>query len=204
MLEKLPPEWRWKPYQQAFGNWLLKTLGWRVQGEMPLDLPKYVIAAGPHTALRDVPLFLAAIMAAGRRVRWITADVAMRWPYRRLMQNWGAIIIRYKQRNNLIPRLVEMFHQTDNMVLVIAPEGNIYKVPHWRSGFYHIAYNAGVPVVPLVGNFGATKEIRWGSPIALTGNIKADMDSIRAFFAGAVGKYPDRMGEVKLAEEEET
>jgi 1-acyl-sn-glycerol-3-phosphate acyltransferase len=73
-------------------------------------------------------------------------------------------------------------------------------VPHWKSGFYHIARAAEVPIVPSYLDY-ARKRGGFGPAIVPTGNVREDMDKIRAFYADKKGRHPQLFGEVRLKEE---
>ena len=156
----------WKPYQVKIGQWWLRTMGWRTDGVLP-DLRKYLVVGAPHTAKRDVPIFLAGVLASGRRLNWLTADIAMRFPYRKYMVDMGAIIIPYKQKHGGVDKAIDLFAKLEDFALAVAPEGNIYKTDYWKSGFYHIAQGANVPVVLLSGDF-KEKILRWSQPFELS------------------------------------
>jgi 1-acyl-sn-glycerol-3-phosphate acyltransferase len=73
----------------------------------------------------------------------------------------------------------------------MAPEGTRSKTGHWRSGFYHIADGAGVPIVLAYLDYGR-KVAGIGPVITPTGDVEADMRKIRAFYAHITGKYPEK------------
>jgi hypothetical protein len=190
----------WKPYQVKIGQWWLRMMGWRLEGVLP-QMEKYLVVGAPHTAKRDVPIFLAGALASGRRLNWLTADIAMRFPYRRFMIDHGAIIIPYKQRHGGVDKAVELYSKLESFVLALSPEGNIYKTDYWKSGFYHIAQGANVPVVLLSGDF-KEKLLRFSPPFEISGSIRDDMDRVREFFCNVTAKYPDRAAPIRLRAED--
>jgi 1-acyl-sn-glycerol-3-phosphate acyltransferase len=96
--------------------------------------------------------------------------------------------------------MIELFSKNDELMLVVPVEGTRGFAKNWKSGFYHIAYGANVPVLPTFLDYG-NKIGGFGAPIHLTGNITVDMDSIRAFYKPYRGKYPKLSGPMQLAEE---
>ena len=82
----------------------------------------------------------------------------------------------------MVDQMVAEFSARDSFTLVIPPEGTRRRTETWKSGFYHIARGARVPVVPGYLDYGR-KRAGLGDPITLSGNVKADMDAIRAFYA---------------------
>ena len=85
-------------------------------------------------------------------------------------------------------------------MLVVPPEGTRSHTKNWKSGFYHIAHGANVPVLPTFLDYGK-KNGGFGTPIRLSGNITEDMDIIRTFYEPYCGKYPELSGPVQLSEE---
>jgi 1-acyl-sn-glycerol-3-phosphate acyltransferase len=73
-------------------------------------------------------------------------------------------------------------------------------VPYWKSGFYHIALQAQVPIVLGYLDY-ARKRGGFGPELIPTGNVREDMDEVRAFYADVTGKYPENFGEIRLKEE---
>jgi len=185
--------------KRLLGRFYLWLLGWKLQGEKP-TLRKYVIIAAPHTSNWDVPLMLALAWIYGIRVNWIGKHTLFRWPLGMLMRWLGGVPVDRRARYNAVQQMVAEFERRDDFCLLITPEGTRSRAPHWKSGFYHIAREAGVPLV--LGRLDFRK--REGGLFDIfepTGNLTADMDRIRAFYRDAAAKYPDCFGPVQLREE---
>jgi 1-acyl-sn-glycerol-3-phosphate acyltransferase len=105
-----------------------------------------------------------------------------------------------ERRGNLVAEAARRFAELDDLALVVPAEGTRAYVPHWRSGFYHIARGAEVPIVLGFLDY-ARRRGGFGPALLPTGDVRRDMDEIREFYADKVGKYPDRFGEVRLKEE---
>ncbi len=126
--------------------------------------------------------------------------VLFRPPLGWLMRKAGGIPVRRDRSNKLVDQMAREFENRDALVLVVPAEGTRGYVPHWKSGFYHIARLAEVPI--LLGYLDyARKRGGFGSVVRPTGDVRHDMAEIRAFYADKVGKYPDQFGEVRLKEE---
>ena len=104
------------------------------------------------------------------------------------------------QKNDTVSQVVQQFAERDGMYLAIAPSGTRKAKPHWRSGFYHMAVQAGVP---LICGFIDYKRREGGirAIVHPTGDIAADMDRLREVYAGIEGKYPDCHTQVRLRSE---
>lgn len=180
----------------------LRAAGWKFETPRP-SLKKYVCIAAPHTSNWDGVLLLAVSEAIELPMAFMIKDDWVKGPQAPLMKRLGAIAINRSRHTNIVDQMVEEFARRDELVLVIPPEGTRSRTEHWKSGFYHIARGANVPVVPGYLDF-ARKRAGLGDPITLTGDVRADMDKIRAFYAGLApaGFDPDAFGPIRLREEE--
>jgi 1-acyl-sn-glycerol-3-phosphate acyltransferase len=119
------------------------------------------------------------------------------------MRSLGGIPVRRDRRENLVSTLAGLFEGRDQLGLVVPAEGTRSYVDHWKSGFYHIARQAGVPIVMSYLDY-ARRRGGFGPAFAPSGDIKADMDIVRAFYADKKGLYPELFGTIRLLEESES
>ena len=168
----------------------LKMAGWRRAGHPP-DVPKYVLIAAPHTSNWDFPITLAMVFSFRMKICWLGKAALFRWPFRGLFHWLGGIPVDRSKANHMVAQSVRRFAEKARMVMVISPEGTREKVPYWKTGFYRIAEGARVPIAigfldyfHKVGGFG-----RLFHP---SGDIEADMEKIRGFYAGIRGKFPEK------------
>jgi 1-acyl-sn-glycerol-3-phosphate acyltransferase len=184
------------------GRVYLWLIGWELRGAKP-PMAKYVIIAAPHTSNWDVPVMLALAWVYGIRVSWIGKHTLFKWPLGILMRFLGGVPVDRRARHNAVEQMVDQFRQRDELALLITPEGTRGRSEYWKSGFYHIAREANVPLVlgllDFKNKYGGLFEV-----FQPTGDIKADMDRMRAFYANANAKYPADFGPVRLREETET
>lgn len=177
----------------------LRLRGWRLAGALP-DLPKYLIILAPHTCYWDWPLGMLAAAGFGLKASWLGTDSIFRWPVAGLLRRLGGIPVRRDRRDGVVSQVVAAFAAADSLVVGMTPEGTRFRSPHWRSGFYHMALGAGVPVVPASLD-GPTRQIAVGPPLHLSGDLRRDMEVIRLFYADARGIHRERVGPVRLPEE---
>jgi 1-acyl-sn-glycerol-3-phosphate acyltransferase len=116
------------------------------------------------------------------------------------MRALGGIPIDRRAPRGLVGQIVEEFRRRDRLIVTITPEGTRGPTDRWRSGFYRIATEAGVPIVPGFVDY-ANKRAGFGPPLYPSGNVKADMDVLRAFYADKTGKFPDHAGRIWLEAE---
>ena len=171
---------------------LYRWKGWQLDGPAPTE-PKYVILGAPHTSNWDFVFFVGATHELGVRPRFLGKTSLFRWPLTRFMRDMGGVPIDRSARHNYVDQVVAAFAAEDEFRLVIAPEGTRGGDGRWRSGFYHIASGAGVPVVPAwVDN--QTMRGGLGPAIALTGDYQADLARIATFFAIKLPGHPKLAG----------
>lgn len=180
----------------------MNSIGWRVVGEKPKE-KKCVVIAAPHTTNLDLPIMLACASAMEIRLRWVGKHTLFKGPAGVFMNALGGVPVVRHRRTNFVTQMAALFDAHDEFLLAVATEGTRSYTPSWKSGFYYIAEEAGVPIVPGFLDY-KKKECGLGEPIYTTGDIHADMDKIRAFYDGKLGLYPDQMGPIVLRSELES
>jgi len=176
---------------RATGKVLMKAMGgWDFEGTLP-NLPKFVIIGAPHTSNWDFLLAMAAVFAAGFRFHWIGKHTIFRWPFGPFMRWLGGIPVDRNASQGVVEQVVDEYQRRDRFVVGIAPEGTRKKVERWKTGFYRIACDAGVPIVLAYLDY-ARKIIGFGPIFEPTGNLEADLAHLRAFFNTFKGKKPEQ------------
>ncbi len=185
---------------RTLGHEVLRVIGWRVEGEIP-NREKFLAIAAPHTTGWDFPVAMVTLMAIGIRVSWLGVDWLFRYP---LMRQLGGIPVARspvarspvdrRTRLGLVPQIVEQFRRRRRFILGLSPEGSRSRVVPWKTGFYRIATDAGVPIV-LVSIDPRARLLVIGPAFEPSGDYQADMDQhIRPFYARFVEQHPDRFG----------
>ncbi len=185
---------------RRIGRLGLRLVGWRSVGRAP-DRGAVLVAA-PHTSNWDLLYMLLVAADLGLDVHWVGKHTLFRPPLGWLMRAVGGIPVDRRARHGAVAQLAEAFRKDPNLVLAVAPEGTRGKAPHWKSGFYEIARAAGVPVALGFLDY-ARKEGGIGPLVELSGDRKADMDRIRAFYADKTGKRPEAFTPPRLRDEGE-
>lgn len=181
---------------------VLRLAGWKFEGGVPAE-KKYVCLAFPHTSNWDGALLVALTQSIGLEMSWMIKNEWTKGPMGVVLRPVGAIGIDRSGKHNVVDQMISQMKAKDALVLGIPPEGTRKRADYWRSGFYHIALGAGVPVVPGYLDYGR-KRAGLGDPIRMTGDVRADMDAIRAFYAkmAPVGRFPENVGPIRLREED--
>lgn len=181
-------------------GWILRRWGWTIVGHPP-SAPRYVLIAAPHSSNWDALVMLLCARHFGVRLGWLGKAEAFRGLLGPLLRRLGGIAVDRGAAHGLVSATVQAFRDRDTLALAIAPDGTRGYRDHWRSGFYHIAVSADVPVVLGFLDWG-TRRTGVGPTLRLGGDLRADMDHIRAFYAGMVARHPSKTSQVRLIEED--
>lgn len=169
---------------------LMKLSGWRSEGLSPEQLaayPKYVLIAAPHTSNWDFPITLMVCFDLRLKVYWMAKASLFTWPIGWLSRWLGGIAIDRSASNNTVQNTISAFAARERLAVIVAPEGTRGKVTHWKTGFYHMAHGAGVPIALAYLDF-SRKAGGIGRMFHTSGDIAADMAEIQQFYSGIVGK----------------
>lgn len=173
----------------------LKAMGWELDNHWPEDVEQCVMIAAPHTSNWDALYARLALKALGVNVRITIKDSYMKFPFGPFVRAMGGIGIdrRPKQAGQERPSMVELmsdlFKHHPHLVMLVTPEATRAKQEQWKTGFYHIAINAGVPIALAYMDY-ARKKTGVGKVIYPTGNMEQDMAEIMAFYAQIQAKFP--------------
>jgi hypothetical protein len=177
---------------------VLHLFGWRIRVR-PLPGPHGIAVVYPHTSNLDFFIGLLCKWALGIPFRWLAKESLFKGPTGALMRYWGGLPVeRRGAPTGATQRLADRIHSADWMWIVITPEGSRARQPHWKSGFYHLALAARVPLLLIALDFGK-KEVRFVDHLQLTGDQDVDMAALAASYQGATGLYPDQAGPITLA-----
>ena len=135
---------------------LLALFGWRVDVHWPPE-PHGVIIVYPHTSNWDFVVGIVTRYAMGLPVRWVGKDTLFNGPFGQLFKRWGGIPVNRRQSTGFIGQLQDAFAANPWLWVVITPEGTRSHSPHWKSGFYHLALAADVPVGLAYIDFGSPR-----------------------------------------------
>jgi 1-acyl-sn-glycerol-3-phosphate acyltransferase len=175
---------------------IFRLYGWKVTHFLPDDVKKCVIVVAPHTSNWDFIFGMGAVKVMNIRLRFAIKKEWIRFPLKRLMLSLGALPIdRSKktignEKKSAVDSMAELFTEHDVLRLVITPEGTRSKVDKWKTGFYHVALKANVPIAFGFINY-ATKSCGIDKVFYPSGNMKEDMKVIMDFYRPMMGKNPE-------------
>ncbi|MFM7376527.1 MAG: lysophospholipid acyltransferase family protein [Erythrobacter sp.] len=162
--------------------------GWKIEDPLPKHLKKFVIAGAPHTTNWDFVFFTGATHEEGIRPNFMGKHTLFQWPMTRFMLDMGGIPVDRRSRLNATEQVAAEFAARESLALVIACEGTRKTDGKWKSGFYHIARAANVPIVPAFAD-NVKKIISFGPPMIPTGNYGEDLLKIAEWFRSKLPDY---------------
>ena len=170
----------------------LKLLGWKVEGSLPPGCEKSVFIAAPHTSNWDLPFTLMVAFALRLNIYWMGKHQLFKPPFKHTMMWLGGIPVQRNKAGNLVEASAQAILDADGpLQLVVPPEGTRSKVRYWKTGFYYIALGAKVPIVMAYMDY--SRKVSGLGPVLMpTGDLEADMATIKAFYAPFKGKNPDQ------------
>lgn len=183
--------------RRSLSRLLLGLVRWRAVGEVPR---KGVLVGAPHTSNWDWVLTLLLAWESGVVIRLLVKKELFVGPLGWLMRATGAVPLDRKDPGGTIRRLVADASSDETFLLGLAAEGTRSKAEHWKSGFYRISQQTGLPVT-LAYIDRVSRRVGWGPTFELTGDVAADMDRVRAFYADKTGIRPELTTEPRLKEE---
>ena len=177
--------------KEGIAKLILKVMGgWKIEGDMPRDISKFIIIAADHTSNWDFVIGMAVKMVLRLKAGFFAKHSLFFWPLGVLMRALGGVPIERSRSGNRVQDAVDKINKSENFVLVIAPEGTRSKVARWKTGFYHIACGADIPVVPVGFDF-TNKKVVIGKPMDMTGDIQNDFQKMHQFFVPFEGRHPE-------------
>ncbi len=177
------------PILRAISIVILKILRWQTRGgELPHQ--KFILIGAPHTSNWDFPLMLMVVLKLRLRVFWMGKHTLFPFPFSGLMKWLGGIPINRSASHNVVRETVRQFKENKDLVVLVPPEGTRSKVARWKTGFYHIASMAEVPI--LMGYVNAEKkEAGFADFFYPTGDVEGDLEKIREFYHPIKGLIAD-------------
>ena len=182
---------------QTLSRFILKAFGWKAELAVQM-VDKCVLVGAPHTTNWDFPIAILGMSAMNIKFNWVGKHTLFRWPFGSFMRFLGGISLdRRSGGAGFAIKAVESFHGLDRFVLAIAPEGTRHRTNYWKAGFYRIAVKSKVPIALGYVDY-VEKKIGIGKVFMPTGDSSRDFQTIKEFYSGKSGKYPEKQGEIRL------
>lgn len=171
----------------------LRISGWKIVDNIPNGLENVkqcVMIAAPHTSNWDYPYTLATFFAKGIKIKYLAKKSLFTFPLGIIIKGAGGIAVERSKSTNLVDALINLFKENKELILTIPAEGTRGYVKEWKSGFYHVALGAKVPIVLGYCDYGK-KEVGFHSLFYPTGNYEKDLIEIQRFYKTVTPKFPE-------------
>ncbi len=167
-----------------------KSLSFKFEGEIPKDLPKYIIVVAPHTANLDFFIGLAVRSILQFKSYYLAKSQLFKPPFGFIFRWLGGYPVDRSKFNRLVEAVVDIFNSKEVFSIAIAPEGTRKKVKKIKTGFYHISRKAKVPIILMGFDYG-NRKIRISDPFLPSNNAHSDFTKIINFFSECKGVIPE-------------
>jgi 1-acyl-sn-glycerol-3-phosphate acyltransferase len=189
----LPPR-RHQPLLQRIGRGALALARWRIVGVLP-PVPKFVVIVAPHTSNWDFPLGVLVMFALDLQVHWFGKESLFRFPLGPLFRRLGGRPVNRETPEGVVDEMAAIVRAEPTFILALAPEGTRKRVARWRTGFYHIAERAEIPILPVSFDW-SRRVVTLGAPLHPTGDLAADLATLQGCFRREMGKNPEAFWEL--------
>ncbi len=170
----------------------LWATGWKIAGTLPSHIKKYIVIVVPHTSNWDFPIGVCGKHFVGLSHSKVLMKKELFKPvFGFIFKCFGGIPVDRSKKANLVDQIVNIFEKEKNFGLIITPEGTRSYQKEWKTGFYHIAQKADVPLALGFIDY-HKKEIGIGKIFHPTGNKEADISEIKAFYKTKIPKHPEK------------
>ncbi len=187
--DKIPS--RGNKFTRWVGRKMLAARGWKIQGTFP-NVPKLVLLGAPHTSNWDGYMATAVMLALGLKVEVVVKASLFKWPVAGLFSWLGFIPIDREKAGNIVNEMVATFNEREELWLVMAPEGTRNNAEKIKSGFYRIAYGAGVPIFPVTCDY-KNKVVVCGDLLHPNGDIESDLPVLMDQFTSYSQRRPEKL-----------
>lgn len=186
-------------FGQRVAQLIFNMIGWQFVADVP-PTPKYLLIGAHHTSNWDFPIGMLIMARLGERLHWIGKDSLFHGIPGVVMKWMGGIPVERGARKNFVNQIVNIYNHSKRMVIAMAPEGTRTATDHWKTGFYHIARGAKIPIAMGFADY-AKKICGVGGWFIPSHDIRADFEILRKFYSNVTGKYPHKQSQVRLLEE---
>lgn len=176
-------------------SWLTRTMfklwGWKVEGEIPNHLPKKLYVVVPHTSNWDFPVGILLKYGYNMGVGFIGKSSLFKFPFGWIFKIMGGIPVDRSKTKGFKEAVVETIRNQERFCTAIAAEGKRGKVDKLKTGFYHIAVGAGIPIVYVKFDW-KNKVAAFDKPKQPESNVKLELEYAKNYYKDTVGYFPEK------------
>ena len=185
--------------RRTFARVALRACRWKAVGTVP---DRGVLVGAPHTSNWDWVLTVLLAWTYGINIKLLVKKELFKGPLGWLLRATGAVELDRKNPASTIKELLVEAEGGDPWLLGLAAEGTRKRGDYWKSGFYRIAQQTGLGIT-LAFIDAPSRQVGWGPTFHPSGDVKADMDLVREFYADKTGIRPESFTPPRLREEPE-
>ena len=175
---------------KAFAKLMLRLMGWKIVNDFPKSIKKYIIIVAPHTSWVDFPVSILVKFITKVDIKFIGKHTLFEPPFGFLFRALGGTPVDRTKSQSMVQAIVDIFNSKESFVMSLSPEGTRKKTSQWKSGFYHVAKGANIPLVMAALDF-KNKKVIISEPYYLTESEAHDIQKIQSFFKDIEGKHPE-------------
>jgi 1-acyl-sn-glycerol-3-phosphate acyltransferase len=168
-----------------------RLMGWKIEGQLPHHIKKYIIVVASHTSNWDFPLGVFVRTIEGVKSRFVAKQELFVFPFGYFFRWMGGYAVNRKVHSNFIDAVVDVFSKEADFVIAITPEGTRGYSPKWKKGFYHIAQRAEVPVIAAALDY-PNKRVVISEPFEMKLSADEEVEKLKVFFRQYKGRYPEK------------
>lgn len=169
---------------------IFKWKGWIIKNIIPKELKKFIVVVAPHTSNYDFFIGVAARDILHVNTFYLAKKELFVFPFAGFFKRLGGFPVDRNNKTNLVDLMSKYFREEKEFSICVTPEGTRKYAPKWKTGFYRIAENTGVPLI-LLGIDYPSKSVTVHPPFYVTGNMEADLENMMVFFRKMKGKNPE-------------
>jgi 1-acyl-sn-glycerol-3-phosphate acyltransferase len=168
---------------------IFKLRGWKIEGRIPEGVKKCVIIGAPHTSNWDFIYGIAALALFKIDVKYLAKKEIFRFPFKKTFIKYGGIPVDRSKSNSMVDAMIEVVKKKDEIMIVFPAEATRKRVDKWKTGFYHVAQGAEVPIV--LGYMDYKRKVAGFGPALFPSDKNADLNYIREFYRNIIPCIPE-------------
>jgi 1-acyl-sn-glycerol-3-phosphate acyltransferase len=176
---------------ERFLKWFYRYSGWTLGNNLPEHLKKCVIIVAPHTSGWDFIYGAGAKLLLPLDAIYLAKKELFRWPLKQMFTRLGGVAVDRSKHGRMVDTMIHYIKTHDYAAIVVPAEGTRQRVTKWKTGFYHVALGAKVPIVMGYIDY-RTKRAGLGPSFMPSGDINKDFIIIRSFYKNIIARYPDK------------
>lgn len=172
--------------KSALFDLFFKGMGWELKGNIPRDIPKSIVIVCPHATWVDFPIGLGVRSLLDMKIYFWGKKELFKGVFGWLFRWLGGYPVDRSKNQNLVSAIVDIYQANTCFHAALAPEGTRKDVQELKTGFYHIAVQAKIPII-MVGFDYVNKWVHINDPFFPSGDFEVDKKEIAKFYSSIPG-----------------